>query len=56
MIHATAIAAATEYIHQLEESVGRLAKERDAYQIHIAAFESVHMKIESSSFNKLTAA
>jgi hypothetical protein len=54
MIHATAIAAATKYIHQLEESIGKLAKERGASQIRIAAFENVHVKIESSPFNKLT--
>jgi hypothetical protein len=54
MTHAAAIAAATEYIHQLEESIGRLAKERGANQIRIAAFKIVHIKIESSSFNTLS--
>ena len=42
MIQATIIATATEYIHQLEKKNARLAKERAANQIRIAAFEKVH--------------
>jgi hypothetical protein len=39
MIQATVIAAATEYIHQLEKRNARLAKERDANPIRIAVSE-----------------
>ena len=44
MIRATAIAAATEHIHQPEDSIENLAKERGANQIRIAAFKNVHKK------------
>ena len=47
MIQATVIVTATEYIHQLEKRNARLAEERAANQIRIAAFEKGHMKIRA---------
>jgi hypothetical protein len=47
MIQATVITTATEYIHQLEESIAGLDKERATNQIRIATFEKVQMKMRA---------